>query len=75
MLKGLIPQEAPGVCFSAPQPGFRLLTHTKVVVEARASYPWFVELVEPMADEIILAKSRLCFAFCTATLDVPITDH
>ncbi len=30
----------------------------KVVVEATASYPWFVELVEPIADEVILANPK-----------------
>jgi transposase len=30
----------------------------KVVLEATASYPWFVELVEPLADEVILANPK-----------------
>ncbi len=30
----------------------------KVVVEATASYPWFVELVEPLAEEVILANPK-----------------
>ncbi len=37
---------------------FRKFRPFKVVVEATASYPWFVELVEPMADEVILANPK-----------------
>ena len=37
---------------------FRKFKPFKVVVEATASYPWFVELVEPLADEVILANPK-----------------
>ncbi len=37
---------------------FRKFRPFKVVVEATASYPWFVELVEPMADEVVLANPK-----------------
>ena len=37
---------------------FRKFRPFKVVVAATASYPWFVELVEPMADEVILANPK-----------------
>ncbi len=37
---------------------FRQYRPFKVVVEATASYPWFVELVEPLADEVILANPK-----------------
>jgi transposase len=37
---------------------FRKFRPFKVVVEATASYPWFVELVESMADEVILANPK-----------------
>jgi len=37
---------------------FRKFRPFKVVVEATASYPWFVELVEPLADEVILANPK-----------------
>jgi transposase len=30
----------------------------KVVVEATASYQWFVELVEPLAEKVVLANSK-----------------
>jgi transposase len=30
----------------------------KVVVEATASYPWFVELVEPLADRVVLGNPK-----------------
>ena len=30
----------------------------RVVVEATASYEWFVEIVEPMADEVVLAHPK-----------------
>ena len=29
-----------------------------MVVEATAGYPWFVELVEPLADEVVLANPK-----------------
>jgi len=37
---------------------FRSLGKFQVVVEATASYDWFVELVEPLADRILLAHPR-----------------
>ncbi len=37
---------------------FRKFKPFKVVVEATASYPWFVELVEPLAEEVILANPK-----------------
>jgi transposase len=37
---------------------FRKFRPFNVVVEATASYPWFVELVEPLADEVILANPK-----------------
>jgi len=37
---------------------FRKFRPFKVVVEATASYPWFVELVEPLADEVVLANPK-----------------
>ena len=37
---------------------FRKFRPFKVVLEATASYPWFVELVEPLADEVILANPK-----------------
>jgi transposase len=37
---------------------FRKFRPFKVVVEATSSYPWFVELVEPLADEVILANPK-----------------
>jgi transposase len=37
---------------------FRKFQPFKVVVEATASYPWFVELAEPLADEVILANPK-----------------
>ena len=37
---------------------FRKFQPFKVVVEATASYPWFVELVEPMADRVVLGNPK-----------------
>ena len=36
---------------------FRKFRPFKVVVEATASYLWFVELVEPLAEEVVLANT------------------
>jgi len=37
---------------------FRNFRPFKVVVEATASYPWFVELVEPLADRVVLGNPK-----------------
>jgi transposase len=37
---------------------FRKFRPFKVVVEATASYPWFVELVEPLAEKVVLANPK-----------------
>jgi transposase len=37
---------------------FRQFRPCKVVVEATASYHWFVELVEPRAEEVVLANPK-----------------
>ena len=37
---------------------FRQFRPFKVVVEATASYLWFVELVEPLAEKIVLANPK-----------------
>ena len=37
---------------------FRRFRPFQVVVEATASYPWFVELVEPLAEKIVLAHPK-----------------
>ena len=37
---------------------FRKFRPFKVVVEATASYPWFVELVEPLADRVVLGNPK-----------------
>ena len=37
---------------------FRQFRPFKVVVEATASYLWFVELLEPLAEEIVLANPK-----------------
>ncbi len=37
---------------------FRQFRPFKVVVEATASYVWFVELVEPWAEKVVLANPR-----------------
>ena len=37
---------------------FRQFRPFKVVVEATASYRWFVELVEPLAEEVVLANPK-----------------
>src|SRR5271166_3854258 len=37
---------------------FRPFRPFKVVVEATASYLWFVELVEPLAEEVVLANPK-----------------
>ncbi len=37
---------------------FRSLGEFQVVIEATASYEWFVELVEPLADRVLLAHPR-----------------
>src|SRR5262245_12862290 len=37
---------------------FRSWQQFKVVVEATASYSWFVEALEPLADEIVLANPK-----------------
>jgi transposase len=37
---------------------FRPFRPFQVVVEATASYPWFVELVEPLAEKIVLAHPK-----------------
>ena len=37
---------------------FRQFRPFKVVVEATASYPWFVELVEPLAEKVVLANPK-----------------
>ena len=37
---------------------FRQFRPFKVVVEATASYQWFVELVEPLAEKVVLADPR-----------------
>lgn len=43
---------------SAIQEFFESLGKFRVVVEATASYEWFVELVEPLADQVLLAHPR-----------------
>ena len=42
---------------------FRQFGPFKVVVEATASYLWFVELLEPLAEKIVLANPRKLKAF------------
>jgi transposase len=37
---------------------FRKSRPFKVVVEATASYPWFVELVEPLAERVVLGNPK-----------------
>jgi transposase len=37
---------------------FRKFRPFKVVVEATASYPWFVELVAPLADRVVLGNPK-----------------
>jgi transposase len=37
---------------------FRKFRPFKVVVEATASYPWFVELMEPLAEKVVLANPK-----------------
>ena len=37
---------------------FRKFRPFQVVVEATASYPWFVELVEPLAEKVVLANPK-----------------
>ena len=37
---------------------FRQFEHFQVVVEATASYQWFVDLVEPFADKVVLANPK-----------------
>src|SRR5271165_4548618 len=37
---------------------FRKFRPFQVVVEATASYPWFVELVEPLADRVVLGNPK-----------------
>ncbi len=37
---------------------FRQHRPFKVVLEATASYPWFVELVEPLAEKVVLANPK-----------------
>lgn len=37
---------------------FAAHTHFQVVVEATASYEWFVQLVEPLADRVVLAHPK-----------------
>ena len=37
---------------------FKSVGKFRVVVEATASYEWFVELVEPLADQVLLAHPR-----------------
>src|SRR5271157_1855723 len=37
---------------------FRQFRPFKVVVEATASYPWFVVLVEPLAEKVVLANPK-----------------
>ena len=37
---------------------FRKFRPFKVVVEATASYVWFVELVEPLAEKVVLANPK-----------------
>ena len=37
---------------------FRQLRPFQVVVEATASYDWFVELLEPLAEEVVLANPK-----------------
>ncbi len=37
---------------------FRQFRPFKVVVEATASYVWFVELVEPLAEKVVLANPK-----------------
>jgi transposase len=37
---------------------FRPYRPFKVVLEATASYPWFVELVEPLAEKVVLANPK-----------------
>jgi transposase len=37
---------------------FRQFRPFKVVVEATASYLWFVELLEPLAEKIVLANPK-----------------
>ncbi len=39
---------------------FAELTPFQVVVEATASYEWFVRLVEPLADRVLLAHPKKC---------------
>ena len=37
---------------------FRQFRPFRVVVEATASYPWFVDLVEPLAEKVVLANPK-----------------
>ena len=37
---------------------FRQFRPFKVVLEATASYPWFVDLVEPLAEKVVLANPK-----------------
>jgi hypothetical protein len=37
---------------------FSELGEFQVVVEATASYEWFVQLIEPMADRVLLAHPK-----------------
>ena len=37
---------------------FRKYRPFQVVVEATASYPWFVDLVEPLAEKVVLANPK-----------------
>jgi transposase len=37
---------------------FRQFRPFKVVLEATASYPWFVELMEPLAEKVVLANPK-----------------
>ena len=40
------------------EPFCRQFRPFKVVVEATASYLWFVELVEPLAEKVVLANPK-----------------
>ena len=37
---------------------FRQFRPFKAVVDATASYPWFVDLVEPLAEKVVLANPK-----------------
>jgi hypothetical protein len=52
---------------------FRLFRPFQVVVEATASHPWFVKLVEPLADRVVLGNPKKLWVIADPPLTTPLS--